>query len=552
MSSVEEYRTKCTFCSVQDDIILKRKSSKSAFFEKGSLFKLYYDEKSGRGLCPRGNFTLDLLNSPYRLKKSELFGEECSIEEAIKGAIPEIKRIIEKKNNIAILMSGNHTLEEAYLAKTLSGELNTELLGIFPFEDEALLSVKNKFSFNSLSESDLVVCVGDVFSLSPTLAKPILDARNKKRGNRLISLDITGGRVSLFAEHFNVEVGHMSYFLSLLLNYLEGKSKLKPDEIFSGISGAKIKDLAEALIKSENGQILFSNIYGHFANPYSIVSKLSGISEITENRFAAIPVGQNSLGVGRVIGNFNNKKIIDALKVKKIEGLIVLGGNPFEFIPNFKDIFEYLNFVLSTAFFKGSNSSECIIPSAFSFEKKGSFISLEEKIVNLGEPVPPVGDAVSDGDFISDLLYYLTGSETKARVSVPKVLPFVEETDSKKSSPVINKKYPFTAVGIGLPFHHDRGEITRRVKWNEQKNEPYVFINPDIVKELSLGDKVAIETPNGSSVFRIGTCSDLPFDIPRDIIAVPVHFPESAQLFLCSSDSDGIISPGAEKARIVK
>ncbi len=552
MSSVEEYRTKCTFCSVQDDIILKRKSAKSAFFEKGSLFKLYYDEKSKRGLCPRGNFTLELLNSPYRLRNAELFGEECSVEEAIKGAVPEIKRIIKKKNNIAILISGNHTLEEAYLAKKLSNVLNTGLLGLFPFEDEALLSAKNKFSFNSLSESDLIVSVGDVFSLSPTLAKPILDARNKKRGNRLISIDIIKGRVSLFAEHFNVEVGYMSYFLSVLLKYLEGESKLKVDEIVAGISSAKIKKMAKALVNAESGQILFSNIYGHFTNPYSIVGKLSRISEITENRFAVIPVGQNSLGVGRIIGDFNNNKIMDALKAKKIEGLIVLGGDPFEFIPNFKDIFEYLNFVLSTAFFKGSNSSECFIPSAFSFEKKGSFISLEEKIVNLGEGVPPVGDAISDGDFISELLYYLIGSETKALVSVPKRLPFIEETDSKKPSPITNKKYPFAAVGIGLPFHHDRGEISRKVKWNEQKSEPYVFINSDIVKELSLGSKVEIETPNGSGVFKIEDCSNLPFDISRDIIAVPVHFSESAQLFLCDSDSDGIISPGAVNARIIK
>lgn len=552
MSSVEEYRTKCTFCSVQDDIILKRKSAKTAFFGDNSLFKLYYDEKSGRGLCPRGNFALELLNSPYRLRKAELFGEECSVKEAIKGSVSELKRIIEKKNNVAILISGNHTLEEAYLAKTLSSELNTELLGIFPFEDEALLSVKNKFSFNSLSESDLVVSVGDVFSLSPTLARPILDARNKKRGNRLVSLDIIKGRVSLFAEHFNVEPGYMSYFLSVLLNYLEGKSKLKADEIVAGVPSAKIKEMAEALVNAESGQILFSNIYGHFTNPYSIVGKLSRVSEITGNRFAVIPIGQNSLGVGRIIGDFNNKEIIGGLKEKKIEGLIVLGGNPFDFIPGFKDIFGYLNFVLSTAFFKDSNSSECIIPTTFSFEKKGSFISLEEKIVNLGEPVPSVGDAISDGDFISILLSALSGAKTKARVSVPKVLPFMEETIEKKPTSLTNKKYPFTAVGIGLPFHHDRGEISRKIKWNEQKNEPYVFINPRRVKELSLGSKVKIETPNSSGIFRIEDCSNLPFDIPGDIIAVPVHFPENAKLFLCNSDSDGIISSGVEKARIVK
>ncbi len=550
MSSVEEYRTKCTFCSVQDDAILKRKSREAALFEDGSLFKLYYDKKSKRGLCPRGNFTLELLNSPYRLKQAELFGKNCSVDEAIKGSIPELKRIIEKKNNIAVLISGNHTLEEAYLAKTLSKKLNTELFGLFPFEDEVLLSIKNEFSFKDLSESDLIMTVGDIFSLSPTLAKPILDARNNKRGNRLISLDILPGRVSLFAEHFNIEPGYISYFLSVFLDYLEGNDKLK--EHVAGISAEKIKGLADSLRKSENGQILFSNSFGHFSNPYAIINKLSKISGITENKFAVISIGQNSLGIGRIIGEFNNKKIIDAMRNKKIEGLIVLGGDPFEFIPGFEDMFGYLNFVLSTAFFKGVNSSECIIPSAFSFEKRGSVISLEEKVVNLGEPVPAVGNVLSDGDFISKLFSGLTGDKAKAKVSSPKVIPFMKEISDNKPSSLTNKKYPFVVVGISLPFHHDKGEITRRIKWNEEKKEPYVFINPDTVRELSLAKEVEIETSNGSGVFKIEDCSDLPFYLPLNVIAAPVHFQRSRKLFSVEPDKSGFLCPGAEKARIKK
>ncbi len=550
MSSVEEYRTKCTFCSVQDDIILKRQSSKAALFGKDSQFKLYYDEKSKRGLCPRGNFTLEILNSPYRLRQAELFGKNCSVDEAIEGCVPELKRIIKKKNNIAILISGNHTLEEAYLAKALSEELNTELLGLFPFEDEALLSVKNGFSFNGLGESDLIVAVGDVFSLSPTLAKSILDARNKSRGNRLISFDILKGRVSLFAEHFNVNPGNTAYFLSCLLSYLEGKN-VKLDESSTGISSVQMKIVADALKESKKGQILFSNIYGHFENPYTIISRLSAISEITENKFAVIPVGQNSLGVGRIVGGFNNKNIIDSLKNKKVEGLIVLGGDPFEFVPNFADTFEYLNFVLSTVSFKGLNSTECIIPTTFSFEKSGSFVSLEEKIVNLGEPVSTVGDAISDGDFISKLILKVTKNKPKAKVSGAKVLPF-KETSSKEPVYLTTGKFPYILVGIGMPFHHGRGEVTRKVKWNEQNKEPFVFINPEKIKELSLGSEIIIETTNGSSVFKIGECSDLPFDIPEDVIAVPVHYPQSRKLFAGGSDADGIMSSGAVRARIKK
>jgi hypothetical protein len=297
---------------------------------------------------------------------------------------------------------------------------------------------------------------------------------------------------------------------------------------------------------------LFSNNFGHFINPYTILKKLTEISEITENKFAVVPIGQNSLGVGRVIGDFNNKKIMDLLKEKKMEALITLGGDPFEFIPNFEHTFEYLNFVMSTAFFKGVNCPECLIPSAFSFEKKGTFVSLEEKVVNLGEPIPVVGEALSDGDFISRLILELTGKTVKAKVSSPKVIPFEKDIESKEPSSLTNKKYPFAVVGISLPFHHDKGEITKRVKWNEEEKEPYVFINPEKIKELSLGEEVEIETANSSGIFGIKDCSDLPFDLPLDIIAVPVHCLAGRELFPFAVDRNGFLSPGAEKARIKK
>jgi anaerobic selenocysteine-containing dehydrogenase len=552
MSSVKEYRTKCPFCAVQDDVILKKDSIEAAVFGKDSLFKLYYDKRSRRGLCPRGNFTLEILNSPSRLRQAELFGKTCSVDEAIEGSILEIKRMKEKKNNIAILISGNHSLEEAFLAKKLSEVLNTELLGLFPFEDEALLSIKNEFSFDELGEADLVMTVGDVFSLSPTLSKPILDARNKKRGNRLISLDIINNRVSPFAEHFPVKPGYMAYFLSLFFNYLKGKSKVQLNESEVGISEEKMQLIGEALKKSEKGYILFSNIYGHFKSPYRIVKYLDEIAEITENRFAVIPVGQNSLGVGRVIGSFNNKEIIEALKGGELECLFVFGGDPFEFIPDFQNIFEYLNFVLSTYFFKEKNPTECVIPSTFSFEKEGSIVSLEEKLVNLGEAIPPVGDSISDGGFISRLLYKLTKEKVKAPISSCKPIPFLEEKEEKIPDFSTSRNFPFIVIGVGLPYHHGSGEITRMMKWNQEKEKPYVFLNPDKAKELSLEKEVTIETANGSSVFEIEDYNKLPFGIPRELIVVPVHYPPSRKLFIANPDEDGIISPGAEKARIVK
>jgi anaerobic selenocysteine-containing dehydrogenase len=173
-------------------------------------------------------------------------------------------------------------------------------------------------------------------------------------------------------------------------------------------------------------------------------------------------------------------------------------------------------------------------------------------VVNLGEAVPPVGDSISDGDFISKLLFKFTGENVRASVTSTKPIPFMEEKSIKEPVPLTNKKFPFTVIGISLPFHHGSGEITKRMEWNQEKKKPYVFVSPGKIKELSLGKEITIETAGGSSVFEIADCNNLPFDVRGDVIAVPVHFPQSRKLFVADSDEDGIVTPGAEKARIVR
>ncbi len=550
MSSIEEYRTTCPFCPVHDKLILKRKPSNNAVFRKSNLFGLYYDKKNDRGLCARGNFTLELLNSPYRNRNVKVKGKQISLDRAIKKCSSKLKNISKERNKVAILIGGNHTLEEGYLVKDLSEELNTELIGLFPFEDEALLSVKNDFSFEDLKEADLIFSVGDVFSHSPTLAKSILDARNKKRGNRLLALDIIRGRISPFAESYITPPGSIAYFLWNFLRYLDNRENFELEKTALGLPAKALEEIAGSLLKCKNGWILFSNIYGHFSSPYTIVFLLEKIARKTGNHFAVLPVGQNTLGIGRIIGKFNNSTIINRLKNGDLKGLLTLGANPFELIPGFEDISSNLDFILSTAFFSSEDFPGYLFPSTFSFEKEGSVISLEEEIETLGEAVPPVGDAISDGNLISKLLYEISGKEVKAKVLPIKPLEWKEVKEPMVPSSLADKKFPFIILGFGLPFHHGDGEITRRMNWNKKRGGPYLFINPTQLKDLGLGKKVRVVTPYSSSEFKIGNINELPFDIPKSVLAVPTHYPESRKLFGFEQDRDGFISPGALRARL--
>jgi len=551
MSSPEEYRTKCPFCSVQDDVIIKRANPNSALFTRENLPGLYVNKKSDRGLCPRGNFTIELLTSPYRLRNVMINGKIEEANKAINQCVSELLKLKENKNELAILVSGNHTLEEAYLAKELADELNTELIGLFPFEDEALLSFKNDFSFNELTSSDMIFTVGDIFSNSPTLAKPIIDARNRERRNRLLYLDIIGGRLSPFSESFICNPGYVAYFLSILLDYIEdNKKKVELEKTRIGIPSNSIEKIVKALKESRNGWILFSNIYGHFKNPLLITSILEEIASKTDNHFACIPIGQNSFGVGRIIGRLNNQKIIEALKNGNVKGLLILGGLPFDFIPDFESYKKKLDFLLSSNIFKTNDFPGYLFPAVLSVEKKGSLISLEEEIVSLGNPISPVPGAVSDGVLISELIKGITGKEVKAYVE--KIGPLERKIPGELSAPriEIDEEFPFTLIGVGLPYHHSNGGITRMTEWNKERGGPYLLMNPSQYKEIGLGNKVKVVTPYSNITIPLGNLRESPYEISKDVLAVPAHYMECRNLFPFEADSDGIVSPGAVKAKI--
>jgi hypothetical protein len=551
MSLAEEYRTKCPFCSMQDDLILRRGNPNSALFGKDNLFGLYVDERNDRGLCPRGNFTTELLTSPYRLRNVMVNGKPYGMDDAIKECSSILKEISKGKNEVAILMGGNHSLEEAYLAREFCNQLNTELIGIFPFEDEALLSVKNDFSFDEISSSDLVFTIGDIFSHSPTMAKPIINARNKKRGNRLLYLDIVGGRVSPFASNYIVRPGYTAYFLSILLDFIKGKKKnIVLEKTGIGLSSPSIKEIETALKESNNGWIIFSNIYGHFANSLTIVGLLGEIARRTDNHFAVVPVAQNSLGVGRVIGKFGNEDIMNRLMNKKLKGMMSFGGLLPELLTGFNNYVDNLSFVLSTTILKYEDFPGYLFPTTLSIEKEGSIVSLEEEVVSLGDAVPPVPGAVSDGVLISNLMMEISGKEIKAPVGG--LMPVDGKSRGLHYAPQAfeDEEFPFTLVGIGLPYHHSNGEISRRMAWNIEKGGPYLFLNPSQKKKLGLGRTVTVVTPYSSCEFEIGSPSESPYNIPEGVLALPTHYPETRELFPIGVDNDGMLSPGAVKARL--
>jgi anaerobic selenocysteine-containing dehydrogenase len=191
-----------------------------------------------------------------------------------------------------------------------------------------------------------------------------------------------------------------------------------------------------------------------------------------------------------------------------------------------------------------------LFPSVLSVEKQGSLISLEEEIVSLGNPISPVPGAISDGVLISELIKGITGKEVKAYVG--KIGPLERKIPKELAAPriEIDEEFPFTLIGVGLPYHHSSGGITRMTEWNKERGGPYLLMNPSQYKEIGLGNKVRVVTPYSNIEILVGNLRESPYEISKDVLVVPAHYMECRNLFPFEADSDGIVSPGAVKAKI--
>src|SRR4030042_3208415 len=191
---MEERESFCLFCSLGCKFSLKVDKGMPLSPE----FCPDYPVNEGR-LCPKGLYAIELLGHPLRIAAPQIKDngrfKEASWEESLRALAAKIAEVKGKygSQSIGIVIDPNHTNEEILAVQELAMAIGTDSFACsFPPNDWELLFSTGTFFSGKIEDLENVNCsliIGDLFVTHPVLAKRVIDAKYRTRGNSVIVID---------------------------------------------------------------------------------------------------------------------------------------------------------------------------------------------------------------------------------------------------------------------------------------------------------------------------------------------------------------------------
>ncbi|RKZ32815.1 hypothetical protein DRQ33_05210, partial [bacterium] len=382
------HRITCHFCSMQDYFGLSGENLfDSVHYDSNNVIKAHYFGE--RRLCPRGNFCVELAQHKQRVGYSLIDNEFVKGREALDTVANSLDTV--DKSKIAILLSGSLTLEEAFLAGKLANKWGTKFVSQISPEDEIVAGFMNNFSFASLPQMQVIISVGDIFSLHPTMAKFIHDARFAERNNFLTTVDNCSSRTSRYAWcNLKASPGKVADLMEALAKAVSGEEYSIDN---TGVDKDSFQQLVSTLRDTTNACVLFAPGVGRFSEPLRVGFWAKKLAEARKFQFSAFATGANGKGISRLLNTFDfvsTNEVISAIRSGDVEALLALGCDPIESFPGLYDHFKNIKFIATTATLPTAivEIADVVIPSYHLFEKSGTILSLVEKLTQLDDPFP--------------------------------------------------------------------------------------------------------------------------------------------------------------------
>ncbi len=578
-----EKRSVCLFCSLGCGLGIEVDGG-------GALGIEYYPEhpvNNGR-LCPRGHYALELLNHPHRLYVPQIRDGEglrkASWDEALNLLATRIDETRKSygPQSIGIVLDPNHTNEEVEAGLRLAEAIGTSNFSCsFSPEDYGLLKGLRGLSYSEIKAEELeefncILVIGSLFESHPILAKRVIGAKYKKRGNSLIVIDPQRTNTALFANiHLENRPGSEALVLAgILKSLIKGASEeavgkwggeLKagleniPDEAISQASGIRMGQLAEAarvFNDSEKGVVILSPGFGRHRGLPELAQLSILLANLSKGEKGILPLFTfgNALGSYRAAPNPVKtfpQLIEDAsgggIKLLLLFGEDILSAYPSEAV---QKAIGQVEFLVSAGLFPSeiSKFAHIVLPSASWLEKSGTVSSFKGRDQVLEPVLPPPGIARPDLEIMSQLATRLGFSlEPKAQrkaekgisidiqglirgvASLPKEMT-AEEEGAKE-------EYPYLLVGEENSIHFADGSITRNFGWAmEVLPSPYIEINTRDAEKLGLdgGGEVLVRSRSGESTLPV----QITDRIPQGVLFAPSHFPQVRCLYGWRIDPD--------------
>jgi len=526
---METHKVTCHFCSLQDYFALSADSvQNSANYNPRHSIKAHYTGE--RPICPRGNYCIELAQHKKRLGYCRIESETAKTKEALDYLDEKLHGIDTTKT--AILLSGSLPLEIALLTAKLGKAWNTKYIAQIAAEDEIVAKFLNNFSFDSLNEKQIVLSIGDIFSLHPSIARAIHDARFSGKKRFLATIDICTSRTSRFAW------SNLIANPNRVADIVEALFKAVAQENYSiegtGVEKPVFENLAASLGKAESAAILFAPGVARFTEPERIAFWAKKLADSRKFDFATFSTGSNGRGISRILnssGFVSTTEVLAAIGNGDIEALMCLGCDPIEAFPGIYGRIKNMKLVAATAAFRTAivDNANIVLPAKYLFERKGALLSLEEKIVVMDDPLPSP-DYPGEEAILNYLLKKenidISLEQSMIRQQLDSFQFASGEPDRKELS-----NANLLAIGYHVPHHHGDGSLTRRSSWVERQageSDNSVIVGMELADKLGVrnGDSVIVTTDSGKSEFGV----IIEEDRLDDIILVPAYMPNGRSI----------------------
>lgn len=444
----------CPFCSMGCRWRVARARASSYLGEPGVATLDYADGGPNRGsLCAKGNLSLELMTHPRRLEAPRLRAEgvarSAGWDEALASAGERLARIraAHGGRSIGLLLGPHLADEEAAAAIRLAGALGTPHVDLCEPEDHAVLSGIELCSarpapverVEQIDAMNALLLVGDLFTLAPCLAKPVLNARYRDRRHAVAVLGPTRTRTAWFGRPAvrcrpEGEGAALALMLALALDTAGdgppwagalraalARWPLPELERLAGIPRERAAALVAALAAGPAAGVLVASEFGGTPRIDLVAGLAALLAEATGARFLALLEGANSAGIRAELrraglpgaDGYTTPELLEAAVTGDVRALLVFGADPVAAFPGTiaAQALRAVPFALVTAALAGpaAEAADVVLPAAVFGEKGGTVHGAFAGGVALAPALSPPGRARSDLAILAALAAAIPG-----------------------------------------------------------------------------------------------------------------------------------------------
>lgn len=571
-------RSICPFCSMGCTWRPGRDPASGCFGEPG-VPTLDYDPEGGpnRGsLCAKGNVALELMTHPRRFEAPVLREDgrarPAGWDETIAHVVDGIERIRAAHGGraVGILLGPHLTIEEAQAAVRLAEAVGTPHLDLCEPEDHAVLSglafsraaAAPVESVEQIDAMNALLVVGDLFTLAPCMAKPVLNARYRNRRHTVAVLAPFRTRTAWFGRptltcHPNAEAAALSIMLALALEgagerapaWAEGARRafarvpIADLERVAGIAAAQLAPVVNALRAGPTAGVLLASEFGATERIDLVAGLAALLAEAVGARSLAMLEGANSVGIRHVLkeagypgpAGHTTPELLEAAVTGDVKALLVFGADPVAAHPGTiaGQALRAASLSVVTAPLP-SNATEiahAVLPSAVFGEKAGTIRGVFGPPAVLVPAMAPPGRARTD----LEILEALDAAVTRRPVSRPQraapepmehgffaELGFFFQSEARAA--LSREPGTHLLLAEASTTNAAEGALTRHLSWARYAHpEPLLGLSPANAAALGVraGDRVRVRSNWWHTELRVRIDASL----PRGVVTAPHRDP---------------------------